>query len=230
MVVDELEKQLGYTFRNKNLVERALTHRSYLNEHAEYQLGHNERLEFLGDVVLEMVTSQILYDIEPELGEGLMSRLRAGLVRCETLAEFAREFDLGALVRMARGEEDTGGRDRTTLLCNAFEAVIGAMYLDGGIEQVRLFVTPLMVPVLESIITFETDKDPKTLFQEWSQEVLGITPIYRTIYAQGTEHDRYFTVEVWVADEPVGWGNGKSKQIAEQWAAKQALQSVWVNY
>jgi ribonuclease-3 len=226
--LEKLQKKLGHTFSDSHLLARALTHRSYLNEHPEHHLGHNERLEFLGDSIIEFTASYLLYSRLPELTEGFMTRLRAGVVRTETLADFGREFRLGEVLLMAKGEEDTGGRDRLTNLCDTFEAVIGALFLDGGIEAVRRVLIPLFEPVIERIIEFETDKDSKSLFQEWSQEVLGITPVYRTIYSMGGENDRIYTVEVLIGDEPVGWGNGRNKQIAEQTAAKQALRSTRV--
>lgn len=223
---EALEKRLAYTFREPLLLERALIHRSFLNENPDFDLGHNERLEFLGDSVIEFVASFFLYEQSPEMSEGYMTRLRAGIVRTETLADFARSLGLGELIRMAKGEEETGGRERTTNLCDTFEAVVGALFLDGGIEAAKELLIPLYQPVLENILRHEADKDAKSLFQEWSQAVLGITPVYKTIYQSDNEQDRTFIVEVVIGSQPVGWGNGKSKQNAEQAAARQALKSA----
>ena len=219
-----LQERLRHEFHDPQLLEQALTHRSYLNEHPEYHLGHNERLEFLGDAVLDFIVSDMLYARYPEMSEGRMTRIRAALVRTETLAKLARQFNLGDLLKMARGEEESGGRTRKTNLCNTFEALIGALYLDEGAEAVRRVVVPLFEPILDAVIQTHADKDPKSRFQEWSQAELGITPVYHTISSIGEDHDKNFTVEVWVNNAIAGWGSGKSKQAAEQAAARQALE------
>lgn len=226
MTVKELQSILNHQFYDESLLEQALTHRSYLNEHPLYPLGHNERLEFLGDAVLDFVVSDMLFERFPEMSEGRMTRLRAALVRTETLAKLAREFGLGDMIRMARGEEDSGGRNRKTNLCNTFEAVIGALYLDDGIETVNDFVVPLLEPLLTQVLQTATDKDAKSRFQEWSQAEYGITPSYHTIHSEGEDHDKMFTVEVRMGQQVVGWGSGKSKQNAEQAAARVALEEL----
>lgn len=226
MTVKELQSILNHQFYDESLLEQALTHRSYLNEHPQYPLGHNERLEFLGDAVLDFVVSDMLFERFPEMSEGRMTRLRAALVRTETLAKLAREFGLGDMIRMARGEEDSGGRNRKTNLCNTFEAVIGALYLDDGIETVNDFVVPLLEPLLTQVLQTATDKDAKSRFQEWSQAEYGITPSYHTIHSEGEDHDKMFTVEVRMGQQVVGWGSGKSKQNAEQAAARVALEEL----
>lgn len=223
MTAKELQSILNHQFDDETLLEQALTHRSYLNEHPNYPLGHNERLEFLGDAVLDFVVSDMLFDRFPEMSEGRMTRLRAALVRTETLAKLARQFGLGDMIRMARGEEDSGGRQRKTNLCNTFEAVIGALYLDDSIDAVHEFVVPLLEPLLEQVLQSAADKDAKSRFQEWSQAETGITPSYHTIHSEGEDHDKMFTVEVRIGDQVVGWGTGKSKQSAEQAAAMVAL-------
>lgn len=223
-MLDRLQAQLNHHFQNPQLLEQALTHRSYLNEHPNYSLGHNERLEFLGDAVLDFVVSDMLYGRFPQMSEGRMTRIRAALVRTETLARLARQFELGRLLKMAKGEEESGGRTRQTNLCNTFEAVMGALYLDEGLVGVQRVVQPLFNPILEAVIDQEADKDAKSRFQEWSQAEFGITPIYQTISALGEDHDKHFTVEVWVDRYVAGWGSGKSKQAAEQAAAQQALE------
>jgi ribonuclease-3 len=223
-MLEALEKQLQHRFHNIDLLEQALTHRSYLNEHPEYYLGHNERLEFLGDAILDFVVSDMLFKRYPNMSEGRMTRVRAALVRTETLAELASGLQLGTLLKMARGEEESGGRTRQTNLCNTFEAVIGALYLDDGMAKVREIAEPLFAPLMELVILNHADKDAKSRFQEWSQAELSQTPVYHTISSLGEDHDKSFTVEVQVGDVVVGWGNGKSKQSAEQAAARQALQ------
>lgn len=222
-MLNSLQNQLNHHFHDTTLLEQALTHRSYLNEHPEYEYGHNERLEFLGDAILDFVVSDMLFERFPEMSEGRMTRIRAALVRTETLAKLGRHFELGELLKMARGEEESGGRIRKTNLCNTFEALIGALYLDDGVESVRELLVPLFEPILDAVIKNAIDKDPKSRFQEWSQAQFGITPIYTTINSYGEDHDKSFTVEVWVGERVVGWGSGKSKQLSEQAAAQQAL-------
>lgn len=221
-----LQDRLAYHFQNPTLLEQALTHRSYLNENPEYPLGHNERLEFLGDSVIGFVAGHFLFTQNPDFSEGYMTRLRAGLVRTETLAEFGKGLQLGEMLKMAKGEVDSGGRTRRSLICDAFEALVGAMYLDAGdtgLETIRDFLIPLFEPVLDEMLKNKTDTDAKTLFQEWSQSELHLTPLYRTIAALGPEHDRSYVIEVQLNDVVLGWGNGRSKQAAEQEAARQAL-------
>lgn len=228
-MLDALQNQLAYQFQNLALLEQALTHRSYLNENSAYPLGHNERLEFLGDSVIGFIAGHFLFSRFPTFSEGYMTRLRAGLVRTETLAEFGRALRLGEMLKMAKGEEDSGGRLRRSLLCDAFEAVIGAIYLDagdGGLETIRNFLIPLFEPVLNQMLANESDKDAKTLFQEWAQSILHLTPIYRTIANLGPEHDRSYIVEALLNDTSLGWGTGRSKQAAEQEAARQALNNA----
>lgn len=222
-MLDELQIRLGYQFDNIALLEEAITHRSYLNEHADYPYHHNERLEFLGDAVLGFIASDFIYRRFPTIPEGRMTRLRAWLVRTETLAGFARQIQLGRVIRMAKGEVDTGGRDRQTLLCNGFEAIIGAIYLDNGLVAAREFIMPFLEQGLVEILAADKDKDPKSLFQEWIQALYNITPTYHTLAALGAEAERIYAVELRVGEIGVGWGAAHNKQIAEQDAATQAL-------
>ncbi len=211
------------SFRNPALLHRALTHRSYLNEHAE-ALEDNERLEFLGDAVLDFITGAYLYHRYPEMQEGRLTRLRAALVRTEQLAAFAEAFGLAPLVRLGKGEES--GRQRPALLCAAFEAVTGAYFLDSGVEAVRAFVEPLFGPAADEILRAETDRDAKSLLQEWAQAKRGQTPRYYTVSATGPDHQKTFTVEVRIGDEVYGTGTGPNKQVAAQAAAKAALKKA----
>jgi ribonuclease-3 len=211
-------------FRDPSLLNRALTHRSYLNEHPE-ELEDNERLEFLGDAVLDFVTGAFLYHRYPEMAEGQLTKLRAALVRTEQLAAFAATHDLGPLLRLGRGEEP-GGRQRPAMLCAAFEAVIGAYYVESGIEAVRQFIEPLFATAVDDIRRREGDSDPKSLLQEWAQAELGRTPQYVTAAASGPDHNKEFTVEVHIGGEVYGVGTGRNKQAAAQAAAEAALRKA----
>jgi ribonuclease-3 len=209
-------------FQNLFLFRRALTHRSYLNEHPE-ELEDNERLEFLGDAVMDFLSGAFLYHRFPEMTEGQLTRLRAALVRTEQFAAFAAELGIGPLMRLGKGEEEGGGRQRPSLLCATFEAIVGAYFLDAGIEAARAFVEPLFQPAAARILNAEADVDPKSLLQEWAQAELGQTPRYHTLSATGPDHQKEFTVEVRLGGEVYGQGIGPSKQAAEQAAAEAAL-------
>ncbi len=221
-----IQERLGITFRDLSLLQRALTHRSYLNEHPEHALEDNERLEFLGDAVLDFVAGAWLYNRFPEMNEGQLTRLRAGLIRTETLARFAQDYLIGQVLLLGHGEDESGGRNRARNLCGAFEAVIGAMYLDQGMDAVRQFIEPLFVPALEDILTRAADKDPKSLLQEWSQAAVGETPVYQTVASQGPDHAKEFTVAVTIGATEVARGVGHSKQSAAQEAALHALEAI----
>lgn len=214
---------LGVTFRDVSLLSRALTHRSYLNENPGSVLEDNERLEFLGDAVIDFVVAGFLYHRFPEMDEGALTALRAALVRAESLAGFARQIDLGRYLRLGLGEEENGGRERTPLLCATFEAVAGAIYLDHGLEQARAFIEPLIRPALEQIRAEELYKDAKSEFQVWAQARFNVTPHYRVSGSEGPDHARTFTVQVLVGPEVWGEGRGRSKQIAAQAAAAEAM-------
>lgn len=221
-----LQTRLGVQFKDLSLLQRALTHRSYLNEHPEHALEDNERLEFLGDAVLDFVAGAWLYNRFPEMDEGRLTRLRAGLVRTETLAEFAQRYALGSTLLLGRGEAESGGRTRHKNLCGAFEALVGALYLDQGMTAARAFVEPLFGPALDNILNYAGDKDAKSLLQEWSQAELNLTPIYRTIASRGPDHAKEFTVAVMIGSTMCGQGSGTSKQTAAQAAARQALEAL----
>lgn len=225
--LDQVQERLQVRFRDLSLLLRALTHRSFLNEHPEEACAEdNERLEFLGDAVLDFVAGDWLYNRFPELREGRLTRLRAALVRTETLADFARQCTLGEALRLGRGEEESGGRERQANLCGAFEAFIGAMYLDQGLDAVRAFVHPFFVSALEVILAADLDKDAKSLLQEWSQAHFNLTPTYHTIASSGPDHAKEFTVEVLIGEEVYGRGTGHSKRAAEQKAAHAALEKI----
>jgi ribonuclease-3 len=223
--LNRIQERLGIQFHDLSVLQRALTHRSYLNEHPEHALEDNERLEFLGDAVLDFITGSWLYHRFPEMDEGRLTRMRAGLVRTETLAGFAQRFALGDALLLGRGEDESGGRTRRKNLCGAFEAVIGALYLDQGMEAAHKFVEPLLLSALEALL-LASDKDPKSRFQEWSQAMLGQTPVYKTLGSHGPDHAKEFTVAVMVGVIEVARGIGNSKQTAAQAAAQRALEAI----
>lgn len=224
--LSQLEKTLGITFNDKSLLQRALTHRSYLNENPDYPLSDNERLEFLGDAVLDFLTAKYLYQRFPEMAEGELTSLRAALVKRETLAHFALAWNLGEHLLLSRGEAESGGRERPATLCAAFEALIGAILLDQGLQAAEDFVLRCIEPEVEHILDEELYKDAKSTLQELSQGQLQVTPVYRTVAERGPDHAKEFTVEVLIGEEVYGRGIGPSKQIAEQEAAKAALQKI----
>ena len=217
---------LGYCFRDPDLLRRALTHPSYVNEHPEDEIGDNQRLEFLGDAVLDFVAGAWVYHRYPDFNEGQMTRLRAALVRTEALARLARQVCIGDALRLGHGEEESGGRERDANLCDAFEAVVGALYLDGGLAAVGAFVEPLIGPMAEASLAAEADRDPKSRLQEWSQAELGITPHYRIVDEKGPDHAKTFVAEVLLGKDVAGRGRGRSKQAAEQAAAQAAWESL----
>lgn len=224
----ELEKNLGIGFSDKSLLQRALTHRSYLNEHPDFPLEDNERLEFLGDAVLDFVTGEYLYHRFPELAEGPLTNLRSALVRRETLARFARQLDLGQHLLMGHGEEESGGRNRKATLCAAFEALIGALYLDHGLETARQFVTQIIEPEVTHTLRGQIQKDPKSRLQELVQGQMQRTPRYVTTAETGPDHAKEFTVQVTIGGTAYGEGSGLSKQQAAQAAAMDALNRLQI--
>jgi|SRR5690554_6286020 ribonuclease-3 len=224
--LNKVQARLNTQFNDLSLLQRALTHRSYLNEHPEHMLEDNERLEFLGDAVLDFIAGAWLFHRFPEMDEGRLTRLRAGLVRTETLARFAESLGLGDALLLGRGEDESGGRRRISILCGSFEALIGALYLDQGMDAAQAFVEPLLAPALEDILSRAADKDAKSLLQEWSQAELGLTPVYRTVASEGPDHAKRFTVAVMIGQTECGRGVGHSKQAAAQLAAQHALDAI----
>jgi ribonuclease III len=218
-----LEKALGIHFQDPTLLQMALTHRSYIYETAGEGLSSNERLEFLGDSILAFISADYLYRTFPNLSEGELSDLRAALVRGETLANFAREIELGLFLLMGKGEQSTGGSQR--VLASAFEAILGAMYLDQGLEAVQRFLMPHLELLAHNIVSKRLFKDHKSLFQEMAQAHDGVTPSYRLVGQEGPSHNREFTVEVLLGEQVAGRGQGRTKQAAEQEAARAALLS-----
>lgn len=224
-----LEKLIGWRFQQRQLLLEALTHRSYAYEKPSPGLNHNERLEFLGDAILAFVSADYLFQTYPALSEGELTTTRAALVKTPTLAGFARRLHLGEYLRMGKGEARSGGRDRDALLAAVFEALLGAIYLDGGLERARRFVEPFLEEKARPIVFGGRFKDNKTLLQELAQAHLGVTPTYRVIAEEGPAHSRSYTVEVVLGENTAGRGQGRNKQGAEQEAALQALEaSGWL--
>lgn len=226
MNLEELETALGVTFKDKSLLTRALTHRSYLNENPDMPYLDNERLEFLGDAILGFIAAEYLYRHYPEMSEGELTSLRAALVKGETLARFAMDVGLPQHLLMSRGEQAAHGRERTPLLAGAFEALIGALYLDQGLAAAREFVLRLLPPEAERVYALRLDRDAKSMLQELSQSKLQFTPHYRLVETRGPDHAKDFTVAVIINGQEYGRGTGRSKQLAEQEAARVALENL----
>lgn len=218
----QLEEQLNIEVNNYALLGTALTHRSYLNEHDEIN-EDNERLEFLGDAVLDLIVASYLYRTYPNMPEGEMTALRAALVRAESLAGFATDLHINQYLRLGLGEAENGGRERIPTLCAAFEAVIGALYLDAGLEVVRNKVEEMITPALETILAESLHKDARSEFQMWAQAEFNETPRYKVIKAEGPDHAREFMVRVTVGDAVWGEGVGRSKQAGAHAAAAVAM-------
>lgn len=221
--MEELEKKLNYTFQNHALLEEALCHSSYANEHRAERLSSNERLEFLGDSVLGFVTAEFLFAQHPDLPEGDLTRIRAALVCEQSLYEVARKLNLGAYLRLGRGEESGGGRTRTSILADATEAVFAAVYLDGGIQPVRELIVRVL---LSQAPAAEERRDYKTTLQEVVQRRSGQVLTYHMLSQSGPDHNKKFLFEVRLNDESVGRGEGRSKKEAEQAAARDALEKM----
>ncbi|HWQ28966.1 MAG TPA: ribonuclease III [Dehalococcoidia bacterium] len=224
--LSDLERAIGVRFKNRGLLRQALVHTSYVNENPGLDLGSNERLEFLGDAVLGLVIGKLLYQDFPDVDEGRLTELRAHLVRRDTLARAAARLRLGEYLRLGRGEEAAGGRDRPTNLAHAFEALVGAVYLDQGLDTVERFVHEALGPELATVRERRVPADPKSQLQEYVQSHWQITPTYRTVRIEGPDHARRFTVEVSVGGEVLGAGEGRSKQQAEKAAARVALEAL----
>ncbi|MFI5273281.1 MAG: ribonuclease III [Ktedonobacterales bacterium] len=218
-----LEASIGHRFATRQLLLDALTHRSYAYEYAAPDVVSNERLEFLGDAVLGLIASDLLYARFPQAPEGELTTLRAALVRASALATLARAVELGPYLRLGRGEETTGGRERELLLARAMEALIGAVYRDAGLETTRQMLDPLLDGELARVLAQRQMKDDKSLLQERAQAHLGVTPVYRVAAEEGPSHNRSFTVEVLLGERVIGSGLGRSKRQAEQAAAHDAL-------
>ena len=219
----QLEERLSFIFQNKDLLTQALTHRSYLNENPSFRTGHNERLEFLGDAVLELAITEALYARFPDKPEGDLTSFRAALVNAKMLADVGLDLGINDFMLLSRGEAKDIGRARQYILANAMEALIGAMYLDKGYAPVRDFIVRAVLSRMDDVLDKKLYKDPKSLFQEEAQERVGITPTYEVRREWGPDHDRHFVIGAFLVDELVAEGEGPSKQIAQEEAARNAL-------
>jgi ribonuclease-3 len=222
--ITKLEEKIGFVASDKKLLRQALVHRSYLNEHRDFELDHNERLEFLGDAVLELVSTEYLYNNFSN-PEGELTNFRSALVNGKMLAKVAGEVGLEEHLMMSRGEEKDTGKARQYLLANAVEAVIGAIYLDGGYDPAKKFITEKILIHMDDILEDKLYQDPKSKFQEEAQERIGVTPSYRVEKEWGPDHDKHFVIGVYIDNEKVAEGDGTSKQAAQRRAAEKGLEA-----
>lgn len=227
-MVSDLSKKLKVKFKNIELLQQALTHRSYLNEHRDYKLEHNERLEFLGDAVLELVVTEYLYQNYSN-PEGELTSWRAALVNGESLAKVSQKLGVENYLLMSKGEKKDTGRARQYLLANAFEAIIGAVYLDQGYDEAKKFISENVLVELDEVLKSKSYMDPKSYFQEKAQEVEKVTPSYRLIKEWGPDHDKHFIIGVYLDNQKIAEGEGRSKQEAQREAAKNGLEiKEWI--
>lgn len=221
----KLQKDLNVSFKDKSLLEQAFTHRSYINEHKGTDKRHNERLEFLGDAVVELTVTDYLYAKFPENQEGDLTAYRSALVNSDMLASVSTKLGFEGYLLLSKGESKDKGRARTYILANTFEAFIGALYIDQGYDVANDFVLSHVIPNIEEVIAKKLFIDAKSLFQAKAQEYTNITPTYKTIRESGPDHDKHFTVAVFIGKEQIVMGEGKSKQDAEQDAARKAIEA-----
>ncbi len=224
--LERLEQILSYTFARQDLLDNALTHRSFINENQDLDLKDNERLEFLGDAVLDLCISDMLMRVFPDHTEGQLSKIRASIVNEATLAEMARSFQLGEFLLLGKGEEGSGGRSKPSILSDAFEAVIAAFYIDGGFNGTLEYISNLFEPYLLKWSNAPIYKDYKTTLQEFCQNRFKVVPKYQLIYETGPDHDKVFHIQLTVSDVLTATGIGKSKKDAEQQAARQAIEAL----
>jgi len=219
----DFEKTIDLKFNNQEILKQAFTHRSFLNEHKSLKGKHNERLEFLGDAVLELAITDYLYNEYPDKNEGDLTSIRSALVNAQTCALVAQKLAVNDYLLLSKGETKDVGRARQYILANALEAIIGAIYMDSGYEKARDFILKNIAPMTEKIVKEELWVDAKSKFQEKAQDIAGVTPSYKTTKEVGPDHDKKFTVGVFLGDQLVSEGEGDSKQDAEQSAARHAL-------
>ncbi len=219
----DFEKKVKITFKDKQLLKQAFTHRSYINENASTGLSHNERLEFLGDAVLELVVTDFLYKKYPTYTEGELTALRSALVNAVIISEIALQIGMNDYLLLSRGEAKDNGKARQYILANTYEAYVGALYLDQGYEVTDKFVHKYLLPKTDEIVNKKLWRDAKSLVQEKAQEFVSVTPAYKVISEAGPDHDKHFTVGIYFGKDLVAEGKGKSKQEAEQKAAENAL-------
>jgi len=219
-----LEKKLKLKFKNRDLLIQAFCHRSYINENPDFSLGHNERLEFLGDAVLELVVTEHLYSKYPSETEGELTSWRAALVNTKILSETSKELEFDAFILLSKGEDSEIGRTKQSILADTFEAVIGAIYLDSGYDLCKIFIERYLITKLSRILKLGLHKDAKSMLQEKIQSKNGVTPVYKVLQESGPEHRKLFVLGVFIRDEMIAEGKGYSKQEAEEEAARKALE------
>ena len=219
----DFEKKIKVTFKDKILLKQAFTHRSYINENGSTSSAHNERLEFLGDAVLELIVTDFLYRKYPQYTEGELTALRSALVNAIIISEVASKIGMNDYLLLSKGEAKDFGKARVYILANTYEALIGAMYLDQGYDVADKFVTRTLLPQTEEIVNKKLWRDAKSLVQEKAQEFVLVTPLYKVLHESGPDHDKHFTVGIYFGLDLIAEGKGKSKQEAEQKAAEAAL-------
>ena len=219
----DFEKNTKITFKDKNLLKQAFIHRSYINENPGSNLSHNERLEFLGDAVLELVVTDFLYKKYPNYTEGELTAIRSALVNAIIISEVALKIGMNDFLLLSKGEAKDNGKARQYILANTYEAYVGAAYLDQGYNVVNKFVTTTLLPHTDEIVAKKLWRDAKSLVQEKAQEFVGVTPAYKVLHESGPDHDKHFTVGILFGSDLIAEGKGKSKQEAEQKAAEMAL-------
>jgi ribonuclease-3 len=219
----DFEKKIKVTFKDKNLLAQAFTHRSYINENGGMAHSHNERLEFLGDAVLELIVTDFLYKKYPNCTEGELTAIRSALVNAIIISEIANDVGMDEYLLLSKGESKDHGKARQYILANTYEALVGAMYLDQGYEVVEKFITKTLLPKTDEIVKKKLWRDAKSLVQEKAQEFVSVTPAYKVLNQSGPDHDKHFTVGIYFGKDVIAEGKGKSKQEAEQKAAENAL-------
>ncbi len=223
--IEKFEKNIGISFNDISLLHKAFTHRSYVNEHRGEKIDHNERLEFLGDAVLELAVTKFLFDKYPNKTEGDLTAYRAALVNTNTIGKAATDLGMNECLYLSKGESKDNGRARLYILADTFEAVIGAIYLDQGYETAKEFIAKNIFTLADEVVKKRLWQDNKSYFQEKAQEEVSITPNYKVLKEEGPDHDKKFTVGAFLKDEKIAEGEGRSKQEAEQSAAKKALET-----
>ncbi len=221
----EFEEKIKVAFKDKDLLKQAFTHRSYLNEHPRTGLSHNERLEFLGDAVLELAVTDYLYEAFPHETEGELTSYRAALVNTTSISRAAQDLGMNKYLLLSKGEAKDTGKAREYILANTFESVLGAIYLDRGYKTAEKFVKTHLIPYIEDVIKHRLWQDAKSNFQEEAQERVGVTPVYKVLGEAGPDHEKEFTVGVFLKADLVAEGQGRSKQDAEQEAARKGLEA-----
>jgi ribonuclease-3 len=224
--IADLEKRFGYVFKNRKLLTEALTHRSFYHENPDKSIAHNERLEFLGDSVLGFVIVEYLFSSDKEFTESIMAKIKSYLVKESILSEIADSISLGKYLKLGKGEEATGGRAKKSILADTIEALLGAVYLDGGYKKVKAVVLKLFRKEIDTLMDSTRFYDFKTELQEKTQLLFGVLPDYRVVKQEGEEHEKVFTIEVFIEGKKFGKGSGKSKKEAQTLAAREALSQL----